>query len=272
MSHQRIALASAFSPRFLPLLAEAKAFSERLGAGFSVIYVGRYGQEEKDKFAGAFESLGLPRAPEVFPGQGEPAAAILQAAAEHGVDLIIAGAMEHETGSRNFLGDVARTLLRDAPLSLLLIPHPSQEPRPFRRIAVIVDFSDLARTALLQAIHLAERHNAEVIHVIRIFTIFSQALADPAEFFKGAESKHRTIRDEEAQLEEFISSAGRGATPIEARCIEGTTGFAASDYVQGVDADLLIVPLRAPGATDPTPQGADWVFNVIPTTLLVVRE
>lgn len=272
MSHQHIALASSFSPRFLPLLAEAKAYSERLEADISVIYVGEYGQAEKDKFETAFGSLAFSKRPDVHRGTGDPAPAILKAATESGIDLLIAGAMEHETGSRNFLGDVARTLLRDAPFSLLLIPHPSEHPQPFKRIAVIVDYSDLARTALQQAIHLAARHGSEAIHVIRIFTIFSQALADPDEFFKGAERKHRTIHDEEAQLNEFIAAAGPCAIPIEARCIEGTTGFAASEYVQGVEADLLVVPLRAPGSSDPTPQGADWVFNVIPTNLLVVRE
>jgi nucleotide-binding universal stress UspA family protein len=268
----KIAVASTFSPRFLPLLAEAKAFSARLGGGgFRVITVGECGAPEKDRFAKAFAELGIDPPP-VDCVRGEPVAAILKTASEQGVDLLIAGALEKDTGSRNFVGDVARTLMRDSPISLLLFPRPSAKPDPFRKLAVVVDFSDEAREALEQAIFLAERYSAESIHVLRIFTIFDQALSKPDEFFQGKKTAHPGLADEEEQLKEFIAAAPSGSIPIEGRCIEGTTGFAASDFVQAIDASLLIIPSASPGSPHLFPQGMDWIFNVIPTNLLVVRR
>jgi len=267
----KIAVASAFSPRFLPLLAEAKAFSARLGSGFSVIYAGKYGDAEQDRFTKAFAELGIDPPPKVYCAEGDPATVIMQTATAQGIDLLITGALEKDTGSRNFLGDVARTLMRDSPISLMLFPQPSAEPRSFKKLAVIVDFSSQARTALKQAIFLAEKHGAESIHALRIFTIFDQALSKPDEFFQGEKTERPGIEEEEARLKEFIDSAGRGSIPIEGRCIEGTTGFAASDFVQAIEADLLVIPSAPPGLPHQFPQGMDWLFNVIPANLLVVR-
>ncbi len=267
----KMALASTFSPRFLPLLAEANAFSTRLGGGFSVITAGDCGPAERERFAKAFADLGIDPAPALHCVPGEPAAAILRTAREQGVDLLMAGALEKDTGGRNFLGDVARTLMRDSPISLLLFPQPSAEPALFKKLAVIVDFSEEAREALEQAIFLAGRHSSESIHVLRIFTIFDQALSKPDEFFQGKKTEHPGLAEEEAQLEEFIAAAGASSVPIESRCIEGTTGFAASDFVQAIGADLLIIPSVPPGSPHMFPQGMDWIFNVIPANLLVVR-
>jgi len=267
----KIAVASTFSPRFLPLLAEAKAFSTPLGSGFSIIYAGKYGDAEQDRFAQAFAELGIDPPPKVYCAEGDPATVIMRTATEQGIDLLIAGALERDTGGRNFLGDVARTLMRDSPISLMLFPQPSAEPRSFKKLAVIVDFSSQAQTALKKAIFLAEKHTAESIHALRIFTIFDQALSKPDEFLQGEKTEHPGLEEEEAQLKKFIDAAGPSATPVEGRCIEGTTGFAASDFVQAIEADLLVIPSAAPGAPHQFPQGMDWLFNVIPANLLVVR-
>jgi hypothetical protein len=70
------------------------------------------------------------------------------AAEKEGVDLLIAGALEgKDVASRSFLGAVARPLAKLARCSLLLLTHPQIGPNPFRRIVVITDFSDCAKTA-----------------------------------------------------------------------------------------------------------------------------
>ncbi len=266
-----IAVASTFSPRFLPLLAEARAFAEKLGSAFSVIHAGKCGAEEEERFGKAFDTLRINPRPRIHCAEGEPAEAILRAATELGVDLLIAGAMEKDVGSRNFLGDVARTLIRNSPISLLLYPRPATEARAFRKLAAIVDFSPLAALALKQTIHLAEKHAADSIHAVRVFTIFDQALSQPDEFFQGAKSAHPGVAAEEEQLARFIDAAGPRSVSMEARCVEGATGFAVSDYVQAIEADLLVISSGLPGSPHPLPQGMDWLFNVIPTNLLVLK-
>jgi nucleotide-binding universal stress UspA family protein len=170
------------------------------------------------------------------------------------------------------VGNVARTLLRDAPCSLLLFTSPSLETKPFRQIVSVTDFSEVSKVSLRQTYFLAKLNGAESIRVARIFTIFAQALEQPEEFFSGKESRKPMLEAEQKRIEEFAQSIGESPVPIEAVCVEGTTGFAASDYVEAVEADLLVIPSKPPGTPKLLPDGMDWVFSVIPSNLFIVRE
>ncbi|HWB60664.1 MAG TPA: universal stress protein, partial [Chthoniobacteraceae bacterium] len=148
---------------------------------------------------------------------------------------------------------------------------PSAAPRAFAQIVAITDFSELSKAGLQRAYWLAERTGAEAIRVVRVFTVFTQAKEQPTEFF-GKEGSHRPMLEaEEKHIAEFAAAAGTSPVPVEAVCVEGTTGFAASDYVEGVNADLLVVPSHPPGTPQLLPDGMDWVFSVIPTNLFIVR-
>ena len=80
------------------------------------------------------------------------------------------------------------------------------------------------------------------------------------------------MEEEETALEEFIDSAGETEVPIEARCIRGNTGYAVLDFVQSVEAMMLVVPL-APEITSEgeLPKHIAWVTDVIPCNLWVIR-
>src|SRR5207248_9997112 len=116
---------------------------------------------------------------------------------QRGIDLLIAGALEKESILRHFLGSVARTLVREAPCSVMLFTNPDVEPKPIRNIVVIVDFSSTLRAALDQALYLAEREKSECVRVVRIHTPFAQARA-------AARGKRMTRDGEEARLAEFV--------------------------------------------------------------------
>src|SRR5207253_2699637 len=94
---------------------------------------------------------------------------------------------------------------------------------------------------------------------------------DPAESILRALAKNKidmkqtTPDDEEAALEKFILSAGTTEVPIEARRIRGNTGFAAADFVQSVEADLLVVPVETAADGDKAlPNNIAWITDVIP--------
>ena len=53
----KVAVASTFSPRFLPMLAEAKAFATLLGEPFEIIHAGDETAEDRDRFASAFAEM-----------------------------------------------------------------------------------------------------------------------------------------------------------------------------------------------------------------------
>lgn len=271
--YRTVGVASAFSPRFVQVLAEGKRVRDRLCRQLQLIYVGTRDDETARKFAAAFRELALPEDSAIHYQEGEdPAAAILEAACLNEIDLLVAGALEKEVVLRPFLGNVARTLVRKAACSVFLFIKPEREPKPLGRIVFLADYSDHGRAALLKALHLAALEKCEKLYVIRVYTTFDEARAKartdaPESGSEGA----RTLEEEEIALEKFIDSAGPNDVPIEARCIRGNTGYAALDFIQAIDASLLAVPVDPAAYGDGLPPHAAWVTDVIPCNLWVIR-
>jgi len=271
MPYKTIAVASTFSPRFKQVIAEAKRIRERFSADLHLIYVGERNEEIAKKFSDALAQLELPLDSKIHYEKGEPADAILHALAREKIDVIVAGALEKEVVLHPFLGNVARRLVREAPCSVMLFTAPGARPKPLRRIVFVADYSDTRLDALKRTLSFAAAESCERLYVIRIITTFDQARAS----IRGKptkRSKSSGDNDEEEALENFVLSAGATDVPIEARCIRGNTGLAASDFVQSVKADLLVVPLqKKAGGSPQLPSNIAWVTDVIPCNLWVIR-
>lgn len=274
--YQRIAVASAFSPRFEQVLAEAKRVCQRLGAELNLIYVGEKDENTTARFACALAEMELPPDSLIHYQTGSPADAILEAVRAHGIELVVAGALEKEVVLRPFLGNVARRLVREASCSVMLFTKPEREPKPLRRIVFYVpEYSEHVKRALQQTFLLAGKEQSESLHVIRVYTTFDAARATlraNADATTDDQPAALTLEQEEDALEEFIDAAGATEIAVEARCIRGNTGFAASDFVQAVEADLLVVPVEPSSAeTSELPAHIAWVTDVIPCNLWVIR-
>ena len=273
-SYKRIAVASAFSPRFEQVLAEAKRVRDRFGSELNLIYVGKKDEHTTKRFADALVELGLPADSLIHYHQGSPADAILEAIKANGVELIVAGALEKEVVLRPFLGNVARRLVREARCSVMLFTKPAREPQPLRSFVFFVpDFSEHAQRAFEKTLRLAEKEQCENLYVIRVYTSFDAARATLRANQPELEDQAptRTLEEEEAALEAFIDRGGETRIAVEARCIRGNTGFAASDFVQAVQADLLVVPVEASTTSDGLPAHIAWVTDVIPCNLWIIR-
>lgn len=265
-----VAVASTFSPRFRQVLAEAKRIRDRLGQTMHLIFVGSRDEATTEKFASALRELDLPADSPIHYQEGDPAAAILEAARANEIDLIVAGALEKEAVLRQFLGNVARRLVREATCSVMLFTKPTHPPERFCRIVLLAEYSDHGRAALCKALRLAALEECEKLYVIRLYTTFDEARAKARTSTPAIDSEGpRTLEEEEIALEHFIDSAGPNDVPIEARCIRGNTGYAVLDFVQAVDATMLVVP-DAP-ETPGLPAHIEWVTDVIPCNLWIVR-
>lgn len=267
-TYKNIAVASTFSPRFRQVLAEAKRVRDRLGTQLSLVYAGERTDETTQKFGEALTDLGLPADSSIYYQQGDPAQAILKAIADNNVDLIVAGALEKEVVLHQFLGNVARRLVKESCCSVMLFTHPEADPKPLKKIVFIADYSDDYRAALQKTFNLAAAEGCECLYVIRLVTSFDTARAS---LQSGGQSA-KTDQDEEAELEKFVLAAGTTEVPIETRCIRGNTGFAAADFVQSIKADLLVVPLPpSKGGAQALPGNVAWITDVIPCNLWVIR-
>jgi nucleotide-binding universal stress UspA family protein len=267
--YEHIAVASALSPRFRAVLAEGWRFAQRFGAKFSIIHAAGYTPEREEQFRGANEALGIPlNTPIIWKEGPDPAESIVVAAREHCVDLLVAGALERDA-QMHFLGGVARELMRRLHCSLLLFTHPDVEAHQFRRLVAVTDYTDEAKEAFHSALHLAEIEEAEILHVLSVFSPFAKARA----ILKDTDQPGRFEDEEEAMLEEFVGPGADSPITIDPRVIHSTTGMGASDFTKNVDADMLIVPAAAhPEEGTLVPAYLDWVFKIIPCNLWVVKS
>src|SRR2546423_686741 len=271
-STMKIAVASTFSPRFEQVLSEAKRIRDRFASSLSLIYIGERNPETAKKFQTILGRLQLPVDSPVHYGHGDPAEGILSAIAENDVDLIVAGALEKESALHPFLGNVARRLLREARCSVLLFTQPEREPRPLRKIVFVANYSDHAQDAFKRVLKLAELESTECVYAIRVYTTFDEVRAATFADNGDGAPRPRTFDEEEAALEKFVLAAGDTQVPIDARCIRGNTGFAASDFVKSVEADLLVVPVhKDENANERLPNHLAWIADVIPCNLWLVR-
>jgi len=269
--YKSIAVATAFSPRFRQVLAEAKRIRERFSADLHLIFAGKRTEETAKKFHDTLAQLQLPTDSRIHYEEGDPADAILRTLAREKIDMVVAGALEKEVVLHPFLGNVARRLVREALCSVMLFTKPLLNPKPLNRIVFIADYGDHGLQALIKTLPLAAAESSERLYVIRIITTFDEARAS----IRPDTSRHEkpgSHDDEEDALEKFVLSAGATEVPIEARCIRGNTGLIASDFVQSVDADLIVVPLQKKGETgQPLPSNIAWITDVIPCNLWVIR-
>ena len=269
--YKTIAVATTFSPRFKQVLAEAKRIRDRFGAKLHLIHVGKRDQETPRKFSEVLADLGLPVDSPIHYEEGDPAEAILGALTREKIDMLIAGALEKEIVLHQFLGNVARRLVREANCSVMLFTHPQKNPKPLRRIVFIADHSKEELQALKSSLLLAEAESCERLYVIEIITAFDEARASMVQD-PSASPAHKPKHAAEDALDELVLSAGTTEVPIETRSIRGATGLAASDFVRSVEADLLVVPLpRSGGTVQQLPSNIAWVSDVIPCNLWVIR-
>jgi nucleotide-binding universal stress UspA family protein len=269
--YKTIAVASTFSPRFRHVLAEAKRIRERFRAELHVIYAGKRSEEAAAKFREALEELQLPADSTIHYEEGDPAEAILRTLDREKIDVIVAGALEKEVVLHPFLGNVARRLVQEAPCSVMLFTKPAVKPNPLRRMVFVTDFSSHGLQALQRTLQLAAAESCERLYVISIITTFDQARAS-IRADAGQGEKPQTRDEEEEALEQFVLAAGETEVPMEARCIRGNTGLVASDFVESIKADLLVVPLQKNGeASQPLPSNIAWVTDVIPCNLWLIR-
>jgi nucleotide-binding universal stress UspA family protein len=269
--YRTVAVATTFSPRFKQVFAEAKRIQERFSADLHLIYAGKRNEETAKKLHDALTQLQLPTDSTIHYEEGDPADAILRTLAREKIDMVVAGALEKEVVLHPFLGNVARRLVREAPCSVMLFTKPMVNPEPLSRIVFIADCSDRGLQALKRTLLLAAAEPCERLYVIRIITTFDEARASIGS--GGSKGKDSSVHDEEEEaLEQFVLSAGATEVPIEVRCVRGNTGLVASDFVQSVNADLLVVPLQKNGGTNqPLPSNIAWITDVIPCNLWVIR-
>lgn len=104
---------------------------------------------------------------------GQPNAPLAAMAAQQGADLIVVGSHQYHGFERFWNLSVSSGILRDAAMSVAVVPMPTNQPRgggiapPLRRVMVVTDFSDLANRAIPHAYSLL-RGGGGTLHLVHV--------------------------------------------------------------------------------------------------------
>jgi hypothetical protein len=148
---------------------------------------------------------------------------------------------------------------------LFLFVEPREQPGDIRHVFMAVpDFSPSTRSVFHRAVEFGERAGAETLTVVHVQTPFSEA-------------KDKALGTEAARPEDNLQSllAERSASNLQFdyHLVRGNTGFTAFEFIQASGADLLVMPSEIqPGGTPAFAPVLDWVIQVIPANLWVIRQ
>lgn len=255
---RHIAVASTFSPTFLPLLAETLRLCERFGSKLSIIHASEPDAEKERRFEEALAELGFEeKAPILWSSGDDPVPAIRGALEESGADLLVAGAVERKSEHRHFLGSVARGLIRELQCALFLVPEPSVEPETPQRIVVGYDPSTGNPPPLNQATELGRLFECPDMTLFAIETPFTRSRKT-----EGDSVEERLLAMAESQAPEFTGE-------VDTHVIQSNTGFTACDFVQGLESPLLVVGARERDGGRTLPPYMDWLKQVIPCRTII---
>ena len=253
MDYQHVGVAATFSPTFAGVLAESKRFASHCGADLEIVHAGAFDIEKEERF---LEALGQRAA--IRWGEGETAAsAIITAVENFAYDLLVAGTPHRHMNDKPFAGDVAPELLRNAPCDLLLVPRPLEDPAPPQHIVFAFEPERKEDRELL-------RRAVEVLRPQRVTIVVTERPFAPA----IAASRGEQPGDVEAWLAELTDSLAGHNVEVEGRVVTSITGYSLCDMIEGLEADLLVVKAEPDGSL---PKQMDWLYQVIPTRLLLVR-
>jgi nucleotide-binding universal stress UspA family protein len=256
MTYRRAGVASTFSPTFAAVLAEAGSFARHCGAELEIVHAAAFDAEKEKRF---FETIG--RSAEIrWVNEGPPSQAIIAAAQNHDYELLIAGALQFEEADRPFTSSVARELMRDAPCDLLLVPRPLESPDVLRRVVFALEPGEDVAPFLRNSLKLLR---PEHVTIAVTKTPFAAAIAA---------SRGEEPRDVDAWLEELGELLSGAGPEIETRIVTSNTGYPLCDVIEGLQADLLVVRALPDEQGGALPLHMDWLYQVIPTRLLVAKN
>ncbi|HEU5075884.1 MAG TPA: universal stress protein [Polyangiaceae bacterium] len=181
---------------------------------------------------------------------GSPAAAIIEHAQVHDVDLIVLGASGKARLSKYVLGGVAQKAIRNAHCPVLCVPD-EEHVHGFQTILVGTDFSECSMHALRAACGMAARENAKVIVAHAAPTAWSLPPGLSVGVGEGTHWLELLQREAKQQLAEFVEKAkvlGFGVSEHE--LLIGSPAQSLLQYAQQHAVDLIVLGThgRAPVA------------------------
>ena len=169
---------------------------------------------------------------------GDPHIEVSQFAEKEKADLVVAGRSGNSGWEQFFLGGTSRGLVHLCPTSVMSVSDDwTQKPKT---ILAGTDFSQGSRDAVLEAIALAEKFQAE-LHLMHVIDTTDTPAPNIARM-SGHESMRQSINDyAQSRLEEFAQSLGCPQLQIKLHLNWGTPWRDMCQMATSLNANLIVV-------------------------------
>jgi nucleotide-binding universal stress UspA family protein len=274
---KKIGLAVAFSPTSQALLKEATRLAVQFNAQLVLIHVGAHGAEEDAKMQELIQSVDHSSLePIVLWRNGKPVEEILKVCQSEKIDLLVAGALKKENLLQNYIGTVARKIMRKADCSVLMIQNPNEERKAINNIVVNAEDSPYVEQAIEAACYIGQLENAQWVHIARELKLLGLALSANEQCTENEyhESMQGMVREELDQVEKILARIPHPKLKVNIKVLSGKAGYELARFAERKNADLLIVgaPERRFSLFDRVfPHDLEYVFANLPCNLLVVN-
>lgn len=274
---KKIATALSFSPYSETLLKEAEKFRKIYSAELLIIRVSdkENHEIEKERVALLLEKLHIDDSNvRVIFEQGDPAKKIIKTCKKEQTDLLILGALKRESFFKQYLGSIARKVLRKSICSTLVLIA-SETAWDFKRFSVDCGGENKTRKSLATAFDLAHKADAHVVHLVRDIKLYglTMALEEYSED-KYTDVKKSYLERAAAEIEKTLKEIDTHHIKVNIKITGGRLESELVRFIKSSKTDLLVAP--APdnkiGILDRVfPHHLEYLFSDLPCNLLIVH-
>lgn len=241
---ETIAVAVSFSPRCLPVLAEAKHLSEVLNAALILIHIGEKTSEKEQYLDDLMNKVGIDDSHyRVIWMEGDPVETILKLCKLNMVDLLVLGALEKENVLKFYLGSIARNISRKAKCSVLLLTNTSQPACKYKKIVVNGVENPKTTHTISTTFYLAKHLKVKDVTIVNEMNVpgLAMAIADDSTAPEAKEMKRNLNEEMEESIQAIVNKCDTEGINVSAKSIKGKPGYAISKYAKDRKTDLLVI-------------------------------
>lgn len=241
---ETIAVAVSFSPRCLPVLAQAKYLADTLNASLILIHIGEKTREKESQLDGFMNQLGMDEHHNrVIWMEGEPIETILKLCKLNMVDLLVLGALEKENVLKFYLGSIARTISRRAKCSVLLLTNPTAEPLKYKKMVVSGVENPKTVHTINTTFYLAKHLKVKDVAIVNEMSVpgLAMAIADDSTAPEAKEIKKIFSDEVEENIQAILKDCDTQDINVINKSIKGKPGYAISKYAKDRKADVLVI-------------------------------
>jgi nucleotide-binding universal stress UspA family protein len=241
---ETIAVAVSFSPRCLPVLAQAKYLADVLKATLILIHIGEKSSDKERQLDELMNKLGMDDSHyRVIWMDGEPVETILKLCKLNVVDLLVLGALEKENVLKYYLGSIARKISRRAKCSVLLLTNPTEQPLKYKKIVVNGVENPKTVHTINTAFYLAQYVMAKDVTIVNEVNVpgLAMAIADDSTAPEAKEIKKHFSEEVEENIISIVKKCNTHGINVTNKSIKGKPGYAISKFAKDRRADILVI-------------------------------